>query len=267
MCFKQEPIETIEYEMVTLKIEYDDCGESPREWDNAGRMVCWHRRYNLGDKHNFADTEDLFRYIAIEIDPDLEAKIDRLEYIPYDWSRTSAEWDEHDRKVKSKVDALIDKTLAKGATILPLYLYDHSGITMRTGPFSCPWDSGQVGWIYITHEQAKKEFGWKKLTKKRLKLVEKYLKGEVETYDDFLTGNVYFFNIEDKDGEHLDSCGGFYGYEYCLQEAKGVAERMNVRMYCEMQRDRLEDERQNAIDEKRRERKKQAFTELQLAVI
>ena len=31
-----------------------------------------------------------------------------------------------------------------GMVILPLYLYDHSGITMNTCGFSCPWDSGQV---------------------------------------------------------------------------------------------------------------------------
>ena len=32
---------------------------------------------------------------------------------------------------------------------LPLYLYDHSGLTLATTPFSCPWDSGQVGWVLI----------------------------------------------------------------------------------------------------------------------
>ena len=30
----------------------------------------------------------------------------------------------------------------KDVIALPLYLYDHSGITIRTSPFSCPWDSG-----------------------------------------------------------------------------------------------------------------------------
>ena len=30
----------------------------------------------------------------------------------------------------------------EGMVILPLYLYDHSGITMNTTGFSCPWDSG-----------------------------------------------------------------------------------------------------------------------------
>ena len=42
---------------------------------------------------------------------------------------------------------------------LPLYLYDHSGITMNTGGFSCSWDSGQMGWIYATKEDIQKEYG------------------------------------------------------------------------------------------------------------
>ena len=50
---------------------------------------------------------------------------------------------------------------------LPLYLYDHSGITMRTTPFSCPWDSGQVGVIILEHEKVLTEFGRKRLTAAR----------------------------------------------------------------------------------------------------
>ncbi len=44
--------------------------------------------------------------------------------------------------------------------ILPLYLYDHSGITMSTGAFSCRWDSGQVGWIYAEKKKFIEETGY-----------------------------------------------------------------------------------------------------------
>lgn len=33
--------------------------------------------------------------------------------------------------------------------ISPLYVYDHSGTTYATRPFSCPWDSGRVGIIAL----------------------------------------------------------------------------------------------------------------------
>lgn len=34
---------------------------------------------------------------------------------------------------------------------------------------------------------------------------------EVETYDQYLVGDVYSYNLEDKETEDTDSCGGFYG--------------------------------------------------------
>ncbi len=46
----------------------------------------------------------------------------------------------------------------KRTVILPLDLYDHSGITMNTTGFHCPWDSGQVGYIYVMPEDIRKEF-------------------------------------------------------------------------------------------------------------
>ena len=36
----------------TLEIYQDEHGESPREWDNMCQMICFHKRYNLGDKHD-----------------------------------------------------------------------------------------------------------------------------------------------------------------------------------------------------------------------
>lgn len=103
---------------------------------------------------------------------------------------------------------------------LPLYLYDHSGLTMKTTPFSCPWDSGQVGWIYVTREKIAEQG----LTEEQ---ALECLEGEVKVYDQFLRGEVYFFVVEsrpdqvfDYEGRVLDvevewdvedSCGGFYG--------------------------------------------------------
>lgn len=93
---------------------------------------------------------------------------------------------------------------------LPLYLYDHSGITMNTTGFSCRWDSGQVGVIFVSKEAVRKEYGWKVITKARKEQILGYLKGEVETYDQFLRGDVYGFKCVEN-GEETDSCWGFYG--------------------------------------------------------
>jgi len=98
----------------------------------------------------------------------------------------------------------------KDVLALPLYLYDHSGITMRTSPFSCPWDSGQVGYIYITYENIRKNWNVKKVTKKLIKQTLEILENEVKTYNDYLIGNVYGYVVK-KDGEQIDSCWGYLG--------------------------------------------------------
>ena len=115
------------YKGHTIKIEQEVCGDSPREWDNLGTMVCAHRRYELGDK-NFNNGDDAKAFL-----------------------------DEQDIAVS-----------------LPLYLYDHSGITMNTTGFTCPWDSGQVGIIFVSRETILKEYGWKKLTKERITKLKRY---------------------------------------------------------------------------------------------
>ena len=46
----------------TLIIEQEDDPPNPRvEWDTFGKMICWHRRYSLGDEHDFDSPEDFLR--------------------------------------------------------------------------------------------------------------------------------------------------------------------------------------------------------------
>ena len=92
--------------------------------------------------------------------------------------------------------------------VLPLYLYDHSGITMRTTPFSCGWDSGRVGWITMSKEQILNTFGGKRVTAKR-----KQQALEVAIYDAYLTGEVYEYVIMDADGDVVESCCGYFDRE------------------------------------------------------
>lgn len=105
--------------------------------------------------------------------------------------------------------------------VVPLFLYDHSGITMNTKPFSCRWDSGQVGYAYVTPEQGRKEFGRKWRQKAR-----ECMEGEVKLFDAYISGEVYGYVIENEQGEHIDSCFGYFGYydeqDGPLCEARGI---------------------------------------------
>ena len=184
-----EPIAAYELGNKTLKIYSDISAGPPRENDdgNIGIMLCFHTRYSLGD---IAATEALGK----------------------SFSKRFSGWGE--------MREYIEKEL-KGICILPLFLYDHSGISIKVGSFSglpqghAEFDSGQVGFIYTTRARCT-ELG----VKLRSKKLEAALRQEVEIYNQYLTGEVYGFVIEenttcDKCGhvavEVIDSCWGFYG--------------------------------------------------------
>jgi len=157
----------------TLEIVHDEDADSPRDWDNLTKMVCFHRRYRLGD---LSDS-----------------------YIEDDYSS----WDELYEDIMRRDNPLVIK---------PLYMYDHSGITISTEPFSCSWDSGQIGYVFITPQRAE-ELGvaiwddepWFDYIKR----LEGYLKNEVKMYDNYVTGDVYGYRVVDQEGNEEDSCWGY----------------------------------------------------------
>jgi len=105
-----------------------------------------------------------------------------------------------------------------GDVILPLYMYDHSGITISLTPFSCPWDSGQIGFVQIPRKKMLKEFNKKIFTKKLKEKALEIAKNEVEILDSYISGNVYGYIIN----EYEYSCWGYYSIEDALNEAKTI---------------------------------------------
>lgn len=221
----EDIIEKIEYKGYFINIYNDDMVESPREWEDLGIMVCFHSRYALGDKHNYSGPDDFMRSIAYDADATVD---DRIEYwengkgYSY-YSNKYQNYNDIEQAIDNRIQKIIQKAVAEHYIILPLYLYDHSGITISTGRFSCPWDSGQVGYIYVAKEKIRKEWNKKLINKTFEQKIVGYLENEVKTYDDFLTGNVYGFSISDnaETDTHLDSCWGFFGTEW---EGNGLFE-------------------------------------------
>lgn len=182
------------YKGYRIEIHSDDSCFSPRdkrEFENLATMVCFHGRYDLGDSdHGFKKSD-------------------------YD------SWEEVRKAIIKEHGPCL---------IAPLYLYDHSGITISMGEFSCKWDSGQVGFIFIPHSTIRKEYSVKRISKQVMERAQGCMKGEVETYDNYLTGNIYGFKVFDNaDGDNeTDSCWGFYGdYDAeggALAEARSVVD-------------------------------------------
>ena len=187
----QDPVYEEAYQGHTIKIYHDPDAESPREWSDLGTLICWHRRYRLGDSHQFDSPEVFLRSLAGVSDQSDLSMVQLRE--------------QADRK----------------AVLLPVFLYDHSGLAMNTIGFHCPWDSGQVGFVYVTLEAVREEFGVKRVTKALREKAADILRGEIVSYDAYLGGRVYGYVIE-QDGEEIDACWGFVGdYETgCLPEAR-----------------------------------------------
>ena len=227
-------IEQVEDKNYRLTIVRDEEPMNPREWDNLGKMVCWHSRYSLGDEQPRQSPDEWLEELAIELDPSIESRIEYWRngvgfdkfYKQFGNDGTAKAWNKSEEKIQEIVLSVIDKK----TVMLPLNLYDHSGITMSTSKFSCPWDSGQVGYIYVTTDSLKKEYG--KISPKVKAYALKTLQTEVEIYDDYLTGNSYGYRLEQKikgEWEEIDSCYGFLGSDYKVQmEGNIPKEAMNV---------------------------------------
>lgn len=124
-------------------------------------------------------------------------------------------------KHEYSIDEVIEIANSKDYISLPIYMYDHSGITIATTPFSCSWDSGQVGHIFVSKEKVKNEFGWNRITANRLLKVREYLANEVKELDAYLTGQVYRYDLI-KDGEIIDGLGPFTDVKGAIAEGKAA---------------------------------------------
>lgn len=182
--------ETEDYRGHKIKVYQDPDPPNPRDknyQDNFGTMVCFHKRYVLGDEGHGINKDDF------------------------------SSWDELEAYLIKEVGA---------AVILPLYLYDHSGITMNTRGFNCPWDSGRVGFIYATRQNIRDNYGVKRIWKGTIDRAKELLEGEVKEYDRYLTGQVYGYMIEDADGEDVDSCWGYNSEPAeIIMECKAIVDR------------------------------------------
>lgn len=184
--------------MKKIIIKRCDAHDSPREWENMTKMICFHGNYRLGDKFD--------------------------EYKPSMFNG----WEELEEQLHKDYNI---------AAILPLYLYDHFGITISTSSLNDRWDSGQVGFIFVTKETMLDERGGKILTKKLKEQAIEICEADVKIYDQYLCGEVYGYEIIEEvemvsmtkqdwevgncdNVEHftedieIDSCGGFYGDDW-----------------------------------------------------
>lgn len=171
-----------------IHIKYEYCetrGDmSPREWDNLGRMICFHKNYQLGDSHAYKAPDKFISFLE---------------------------------RVSKKT----------GVVQLPLYLMDHSGLTINTTGFAfCDpqgWDWGEIGVIYATKTAIRADLKVNRITDSIIQRVKKVFKTEIQVYNQYLRGQVYGYLIKDDKGNPLDSCIGFYDEKHLKEDARSSA--------------------------------------------
>ncbi|MHA1408848.1 MAG: hypothetical protein ACTSQY_00770 [Candidatus Odinarchaeia archaeon] len=104
--------------------------------------------------------------------------------------------------------------------ILPIFAYEHGNIKLKTSSFCDSWDSGQIGFIFVSDEKIKEE----NINKAK---AEEILKNEIKYLNKFLNNEVYAFSVilieKCSKCAHefetvLNSCFGFYEEEYAEKE-------------------------------------------------
>ena len=186
--------------------------------------------------------------VVIKVVQDTDAESPRGDYnlgVMACWHRNYTLGDVQPRE---SAEEWIAENAPEGSVVLPLYLYDHSGITMRTSPFSCPWDSGQVGVIVATPDKMREMYQLApgaEITDEVRKQATECLVQEVATYDDYLTGNVWGYTIEVMhdcsecrhevhEPEHEDSCWGFIGSDPSTLAA--MKEHVDAKYHADLER-------------------------------
>jgi len=168
--------------------EYDF---NPRDdYGNVCRMNMWWNNYGMGDENKS------FGEVMVEL-------CDK--YLPdYDYGDVS--WHEMMLELQTKVNDRL--------RIYPIYVYEHSGITISMAdgfPYNDRWDGG-IGGLMIAEKETFDEYevDWGH--------VYDVAKGEVDMYDMYLQGEVYEYWMEtyigDGEWEENGNETGYFSRKY-----------------------------------------------------
>ena len=137
-----------------LEVFYNHAPENPRHYQDLTKLILFHKRYDLGDEHDYKQG---------------------------DYSN----WGQMEADIIKKEEP---------GFILPVYMYEHGNISLSTSSFNDRWDSGQVGFVIMdwmtfsgmSEEQAKA------LIEDQLKEYTSYLNGEIYYFQisELLTCNL-----------------------------------------------------------------------------
>lgn len=187
----------VEYKGFIIEAEQDEFCQSPDDWGNNDMFLVYDHR-DLCIKRDGFEPEMIFEYI----------NTNNIEEV-----------------LKQSPDFVKDDRF-DDYYIFPVYAYIHSGIALSLGnnhyPFNCKWDTSMKGFILAMKSMVKESMQHYPDVSSEEELAKRLAEGLVNTWNTYLIGDVWHMRIIDLEGNQIDSCGGFYGKNDLLDEARGV---------------------------------------------
>ena len=186
---------------VQAELVYDQDATTPREWDNLGTILI---------------APNKAHWIATSPDDIVDTSI------PFG-NNPHEHWENLRR----------DQNLKKSeiAIAYPITKYEHGEIFLQLGHKS-GWDHDVVGFIYVTKETLRKEYGAKRITKSVIERAENHLRDELGTLTAWLNGDCYGWRIKEyaltddgldwKEVDTLDACWGYFDKEQALDDMQDM---------------------------------------------
>lgn len=240
-CYDNEIIKwTYGDNLYCLHIQHDDIADNdPRWWDDHDSvMACFHSRYRLGDKIDASTAEEFWNNLVYNYCSDEEV-LDALFNMKLEdtCAIVDENYSDEKRYAICGIGTLFDEKVSvnpmyvglkyneiviyvhgelsirdcqilldKHIAWLPLWLHDHSGLSMDCDTrFRGSWDDSNVGWIVTAITDGSDN------TKNE---VERIMRDEVKTYSDYISGENYGYTLYREDhGEwkEIDKAFGFIG--------------------------------------------------------
>jgi hypothetical protein len=230
------------YHGLNIRISQDIDTQSPQEWgDNNVFLVGYHRdfsvdapRYTLpkeqwtvSDHKSVCTSCGQRNFISVKERGNVCGRCNeasRIDKVFYSNTQSQPMFSKGELTAFFEGDKEgFDVAMFKKYHVFKLEAYIHSGVVLalsREGDFpDRRWDVSQLGAVLVSKEEAR--------TKAKARTIAL---GLIETWNDYLSGNVYGYQIEDAEGNELESCWGFYGdYDSkggVLAEAKNVVDSL-----------------------------------------
>ena len=218
-----EMLKKIESGERTLEIYYDENPYNPFYMDlnYPVHFYTWHRYYQIGNEHSYDTKDEFLKDLALELATEEDIKEIsnrhfRSKEIKYNdetdtWEvvvngeninmygqgyeteeeakeamKEYIEMFKNDEWVYYQTDEQLLDLISKHAIILDVYMYDHTLVSFSTSPFSCRWDSGHLGYIFVKHTDIEPP-----VTKEKIDNIKKEIEHALKKYECYFNGEVY----------------------------------------------------------------------------